>query len=155
MCSYGCLYGAKFKLLYSEKISFYSEKHFHIQRKFYYLQRNTFIFRVIFLYLKKFSTFREIAYLKKLFIFSIQIKFLYYRHVFYPKKMLILKKIGTLRENLNSNFKLSIIVGFSHAYLISTKKIEAIIKGKLTWLYDDCIKWKTFWKINGYILCRP
>ena len=73
--NYGCSYGAKFKFLYSEKMLFYSEKHFHIQRKLYYIQRNIFIFSVIFLCLKKFSIFREIAYLKKLFY--IQRKFLY------------------------------------------------------------------------------
>ena len=57
--NYGCSYGAKFKLLYSEK-------HFHIQRKFSYIQKNIFIFKVIFLCLKKFSKFREIPYLKEL-----------------------------------------------------------------------------------------
>ena len=41
--------------------------------------------------------------------------------------MMILKKIGTFRENVN--FKLSIIAGFRHIYLISAKKIEAMFKG--------------------------
>ena len=131
---YGCSYGAKFKLLYSEKIVFYSEKHFHIQRKLYYIQRNIFIFRVIFLYLK-FSIFREIAYLKKLFY--IQRKFLYlqklhlFREMFlYSKKMLILKKIGTFKEN--PKFKFQVIYHSRVSSWISTKKIEAIIKGQLT-----------------------
>ena len=62
---------------------------FYIQRKFCFIQRNIFIFRknvinfretfsysgAIFLYLKKSSIFREIAYLKKLFY--IHRKFLY------------------------------------------------------------------------------
>ena len=90
--NYGCSYGAKFKLLYSEK-------HFHIQRKSYYIQRNIYIFRVIFLYLKKFSMFRENPYVKKLFYIQRKLLLYLFREMFfYSKKMLILKKIGTFQR---------------------------------------------------------
>ena len=77
---------------------------------------------MIFLYLNIKETF---LHSEKVFI-SIEIVFIQ-RNVFYPKKMIILKKIGTFRENVN--FKLSIIAGFRHIYLISAKKIEAMFKG--------------------------
>ena len=64
-----------------------------MQKKFYYIQRNVFIFRVA---LKKFSIFREIAYLKKLFY--IQRKYCIYSlylvremFFFYPKNVDIKK----------------------------------------------------------------
>ena len=59
---------------------------------------------MIFLYLNIKETF---LHSEKVFI-SIEIVFIQ-RNVFYPKKMMILKKIGTFRENVN--FKLSIIAG--------------------------------------------
>ena len=107
---YGCSYGAKLKLLYSEKIVLYSEKNFHIQRKCYYIQRNISIFTLIFLCLKKFSIFGEIEYLKKLFyiqriFISIEIVFIQ-RNVFYSKKMLILKEIGIFKGNLKFKFQI-------------------------------------------------
>ena len=85
-----CSYGEKFKLLYSEKILFYSEKHFYIQRKIYYIQRNIFIFSVIFLYLKKFSIFREIAYLKKLSTF--RESFYIYRNCIYSEECFFIQR---------------------------------------------------------------
>ena len=99
--SYGHSYGAKFKLLYSEKILFYSEKHFHIQRKLYYIQRNIFIFSVIFLYLKKFSIFREIAYLKKLSTF--RESFYIYRNCIYSEEcFFIQRKCWYLKKSVHS-----------------------------------------------------
>ena len=66
---------------------------------------------MIFLYLKKFTIFREIAYLKNVFytqrkIISIEIVFIQRNVAFYPKKILILKKIGTFRENLKLKFQI-------------------------------------------------
>ena len=78
-----------------------------MQKKFYYIQRNVFIFRVA---LKKFSIFREIAYLKKLFYiqrkYCIYSMYLIREIFFFTQKMLILKKIGTFRENLEFKFQI-------------------------------------------------
>ena len=83
---------------YSEKILLHSEKHFHIQNDFfifneiYYIQRNC-IFKESFLHSEKDFISIEIVYIQR-------------NVVFYPKKILILKKIGTFRENLKLKFQI-------------------------------------------------
>ena len=82
---------------YSEKILLHPEKHFHIQSDFLifkeiqYIQRNC-IFKETFLHSEKVFISIEIVFIQ--------------RNVFYPKKMLILKKIGTFRENLKLKFQI-------------------------------------------------
>ena len=93
---YGYSYGAKLKLLYSEKIVLYSEKNFHIQRKCYYIQRNISIFTVIFLCLKKFSIFGEIEYLKKLF--HIQRIFISIETFLYLQKLYLFREMFSIQR---------------------------------------------------------
>ena len=87
---------------------------------------------MIFLYLNIKETF---LHSEKVFI-SIEIVFIQ-RNVFYPKKMMILKKIGTFRENVN--FKLSIIAGFVIYIWYPQRKLKQWLKA--SWFDSTIVAW--------------